>query len=352
MKNPFIIRWCIVGLGKQGHIAAQAIKKIPHNVVVAAVDSEQERAQAFGSAYHVKKCFTGYADALQEKDIDAFFIASPNYLHAAQSIAALKAGKHVFCEKPMALTVAEARNIRTAARSAAITFAAGFHLRFHPIFQEMKRILATKKIGEIRLVEMHWSIGTFGEEKLPPLPAHMQWRESGRLAGGGAVMARGVHLFDLLYFITGEKIQEVSCYQDGKNKKSLDQLITVIARQKNNLATITTGRQVPESVNHLTIYGSHGRLRAIDPFSAEGTGTLEIKIASRKRDTKFVKRMNLYQKEIEAFSERIRTNKKTFLADETEGMVSVAVTQACLQSIRSKKSVRISLFKIDTHIHR
>jgi len=342
MSKKLKTNWAIVGLGNQAEKIAQAINSSPTNELQAVMSGDDKRARSFAKNWKAKEYFTSLANLLKSPKVDAVFIASPNYKHVRQSLAALKMKKHVLCEKPMAITLKESLAIKKLTQKNKTKFGVGFHLRCHPLFQTIKKIITAHDLGELRLIEMHWSTGYLGEIKFAPLPEYRRWREHISQSGGGAITSRGVHLFDLFNFITEKKIKEIICYSDSQNREESDKLIATTARSNKTLISIISGRQIPEAINHITIYGSHGRLFASDPFSISGTGNLHI-ITNKKTTTKkFTKKINIYQKEIEAFSKYINTDKKGSVADTTDGLQSVAITEACLKSIELKKVISIT----------
>ena len=322
------IKWAIVGLGSQAERIAEAIHVSRNSVLTAAADISAKRVKEFAGNFNVGESFNTFDKLLTNSGANAVFIASPNYLHAAQSISALNAKKHVLCEKPMCLSLKEALSVKKAVKKNNVKFGVGFHLRFHPVLREVKKIIQSGKTGEVVFAEMHWSIGDAGETKMTALPGHKLWRENMSQSGGGSLMARGVHLFDLLRFILGRDIDDACSLSDRRSKNSVDQLTAGVMRAGDIFATIATSRKIPFSLNRIIIYGSRGRLLAPESFNTDGTGILEVNIMGKKSVKKFTKKTNLYKEEIENFSDAILKNKKWFGADINDGLKSVRATEA------------------------
>lgn len=332
------LNWALVGLGQQAEKIADGMNAAGHKLT-AVFSNDKDRLKLFRKKYKAERTYDSFNYLLGQPDIEAVFIASPTYSHYSQALAAIKAQKNVFCEKPMCLSASDALKITKAVKRHNVKFAVGFHLRQHPLFREIKKTLSQGLLGELRLMETHWSTGRLGEINFPPLPAYMKWREIKKQSGGGAIMARGTHLIDLFHFLTERNIDEAACFSD--NPKQTDKLVTVIGKSGAMLISLITGRQIPQALNHLTIYGSHGRIRAVEPFSADGTGELEIITEKKVINKKFSKKINLYQKEIEAFADYLAGYGPGALVDENDGLKSVAITEACLESMEKEKFIRI-----------
>lgn len=291
-----------MGLGLQGNRLVRAIQS-SHNAEVIATASEREK----GSFAHV----------LKNKSIDALAIATPNDKHAKQVIATANAGKHILCEKPLALSMREARAIAQAVKKNRVKCFVNYHLRMHPEAQKAKKLIAQKKLGDITYIEMHWSIGGLAQKTTPTLPLHMRWRESPLQAGGGALMARGVHLFDLLRFITGREACEVRAWSDATSTAVDRTAIGVFLLDSDVPVVITTSKSIVDSDNHIAIHGTRGKLILRDLFTFDPH--------------------TMYVATIDAFADALR-GKKTSLATLDDGIVAVAMTEAFLSSSKHKRA--------------
>ncbi len=296
------IRWAVAGMGLQGSRLAAAIPRSRYSIL-AATASERE----YGS----------FARVLKDKKIDAIAIATPNNKHAAQVIAAAQAHKHILCEKPLALSVREARAIHRAVQKSGKRFFVNYHLRMHPEAQRAKRLIVQKKLGDITYIEMQWSIGGLAQKKLPPLPRHMRWREDPKKAGGGALMARGVHLFDLLRFITGKEVDEVCGWSDATRTNVDRTMVAVFELTGGTPAVITTSKSIPGADNHVTIYGTAAKLTLRDLFSADP--------------------QKMYTDVFGSFADAIR-GKKTLLATIEDGIAVMRMVELFKKSTQQKRA--------------
>ena len=138
-----------------------------------------------------------YADVLADPGIDAVVLCTPHSQHAGEIIAAAKAGKHVFCEKPFTLTRADAEAAIAACKAAGITLHVGFNRRYAPAYVDMKRRIDAGEIGKVRHIEGQFS----GPPSYQTEPGN--WRSNQMESPGGSMTARGVHIVDSMVHIAG-----------------------------------------------------------------------------------------------------------------------------------------------------
>lgn len=331
------INWAIVGLGTQAHRIANAIEQASNAKLIAVVSSSNKHAKDFAKQYKVKYPYTSYAQLLRNKDIDAVFVASVTNLHKKHCLMALKAGKHVMCEKPIAASLDDAKAIYKAAQKSKSKFGIGYHLRHHPIYTEIRKILKSKKIGKINFIEMDWSVGNYGE-KMSKLNKHMQWRENPKQSGGGAIMARGNHLFDLIRLITDKEVSRVSA-QTINIKNGIDVTATGVLELGSILTNITTSKVIPNARNEIKIFGTDGTITVKNPYGGKKSAQLIIE-TPKKKYTKKYKNYNMWAEEIRNFGNAIK-NKKTFRADAADGLIASQIIDAFITSAKTKKTIKL-----------
>lgn len=186
------------------------IRSNPDCELIAIVNSTgakaREVAQEFGAAY----CTTDYREVLADKDVDAVLIATRHHLHAEMAIAASRSGKHVFVEKPLALTLEDCRKVCQEVAAAGVLLTVGFNRRFAPLVRELKQLL--DGIEAPRMITYRVNAGY-----LPP--DHWTLDAS---QGGGRILGEGCHFFDLLYYLIGAEPVRIGAAiagaPDGKSK--------------------------------------------------------------------------------------------------------------------------------------
>lgn len=296
------LRWAVMGLGLQGNRLIQAIAG-SRSAVLLATASEREKGS--------------FVQVLKNKNIDAVAITTPNDKHAKQVIAAARAGKHILCEKPFVLSTREAHAAARAVKKNHVQCFINFHLRMHPEAQKAKKLIAQKKFGNITYIEMQWSIGGLAQKNLPILPRHMRWRESFAQAGGGTLVGRSVHLFDLLRFITGQEVREVRAWSNATRTTVDRTAIGIFLLDTGIPATITTSKSIPDADNRIVIYGTKGKLVLRNLFTADPH--------------------TMYAAVCDAFVDALH-GKETSLATLEDGIAAVAMTEAFLASAKHKRT--------------
>ncbi len=186
-----------IGLLGAARIAPAAllrpVRRVPEARVVAVAARDQRRAQALARRYGLGRVHPSYAALVADPEIDAVYNPLPNGLHAEWSLRALAAGKHVLCEKPLALNAAEAEQMATAATRSGLVLAEAFHYRSHPLAARLKAIVDSGELGRLRHLEAHLCV---------PLLRPGDIRYSYAL-GGGATMDLGCYTINLLRYLAG-----------------------------------------------------------------------------------------------------------------------------------------------------
>ena len=180
--------WAIIGIGSHADLKiAPAMKLADEARLVGVYSRDQGRADAFAEKHGADAAYSDLDSLLADSRVDAVFVASPNHLHAPQTIRAAVAGKHVLAEKPMANTVTDAAAMVSACRDHGVKLGMGFELRFHPAHLWARQLIDGGAIGRIRLAHGQWGRGNRGEpEHLPRTGAPAPYRPSGVVGNAGA----------------------------------------------------------------------------------------------------------------------------------------------------------------------
>jgi predicted dehydrogenase len=206
MAGPFLsdIGAAVVGTGFIGAVHVDALRRLGvqvHGVVGSSRTRGTERARAAG----LPPAYESMEAMLADKRVDVVHITSPNHLHHAHAKAALKAGKHVVCEKPLAMTSAESADLFHLAESSGLVHATNFNIRFYPLCQHVHQMVREGGLGAVRLVTGHYL------QDWLLLDTDWNWRLDPALGGSlRAVSDIGSHWMDLTSFLTGSRIASVS----------------------------------------------------------------------------------------------------------------------------------------------
>jgi predicted dehydrogenase len=189
----------VVGTGFIGPAHIEALRRLPNIEVAALCEVTAELAQQKAAALGIERSYV-FEELLQQEDIACVHICTPNFLHYAQSKAALLAGKHVVCEKPLATTLAEAEELVQLAWETGLVNAVHFNLRYYPLVRQMKTMREKGDLGEVYSI-----IGSYLQDWLFHATDY-NWRLEPELSGDSRAIADiGSHLMDSLEYITGLK---------------------------------------------------------------------------------------------------------------------------------------------------
>jgi predicted dehydrogenase len=203
MKDKSSIRVGIVGTGFIGPAHLEALRRNNINVVGLA-EATAELAVEKAAALGIRKAYKSYEAMLADPDIDVIHLATPNYLHFPHAKASLEAGKHVVCEKPLAMNSTQSAELVRIAQESGKVNVINFNIRFYPMAQQARAMVQNGEIGDLFILQ-----GSYLQDWLL-LPTDWNWRLESDLGGTlRAVGDIGSHWLDLISFITGLKAKEV-----------------------------------------------------------------------------------------------------------------------------------------------
>lgn len=250
--------------------------------------------------------------------VDAVYISSINTLHHPQTLAAAKAGRHVLCEKPIAVTVAQADEMIAACRKAGVVLAVNHHLRGSVLHREIRDIVRAGRLGRILSIRV-MNAGYLPDEL-------RTWRLD-RSQGGGIALDKTVHDIDLLRFILDDEPIEVKAMtqETDLGAGTYDHTIVASLRfAKGTLAQLHDSFEVPFFVTELHVHGTAGTLVARDCLTGTPRGTLTIHDAAGDSDIPLA-HDDLYRPGIEAFHLAIAGNGRPIASGE-DGRAALAAS--------------------------
>ncbi len=248
----------IHGVGDVAHAHAASWCKNPHAEIVSVSsrhpDSAQRLADKFGLRCSLHHSFD---EVLQDARVDIVNISGPNHVHAEQAIAAVESGRHVLVEKPMVLSMADNRALRDAVAKAGVKSIVSFVLRWNPMFESLKTLLAQQTIGDVFYAEVdYWhNLG----------PAYRGWDWASRKdTGGSAMLLGGCHAVDALRWFVQEDAVEVSAL--ANNQRALyeyDANVVAIVKFRNGAigkTSVLFDAKIPYTFN-VDLLGTDGSVR-------------------------------------------------------------------------------------------
>ncbi|MGZ4982913.1 MAG: Gfo/Idh/MocA family protein [Chthoniobacterales bacterium] len=187
----------VIGAGWPGQQHARVMQAIPDARLFGCADLDETRRKDFKTTYRPKKCFSDYHDLLKESDLHAAIICLPNFLHFPASLAALEAGKHVFCEKPPTMNAAEMKVLQEVADKHGLVYFFGRQFRFTPAMRTAKKLIDDGRLGKIYHAKATW-VRSRG------IPQGLGgWFTEKKRSGGGALIDIGVHALDSVWYLMG-----------------------------------------------------------------------------------------------------------------------------------------------------
>ncbi len=290
------LRWAIVGVGDIAQRAiAPAMVGEPQCRLVAVASTTARRARRFADQFGVVDAYGTYEQLLKESTAEAVFLATPDPLHHDQILAAAAAGKHVLCEKPMALSVADARKAVEACERAGVVLGVDFQNRFQPWVRDIAQAVADGRIGRVLTVEVE----ACGRAR--PLAG---WRAVAGSAALGALYGPGVHALDLLRVILASEPVRLtsSCAERGAAVEA--EVMTLLQFREGALAYVNTNQRNPYPLHRMVIYGEQGRIVGDNITRAGVPGRVHVRSGDRDATTAY-DNSGAYRRGIAAFTQAV-----------------------------------------------
>lgn len=252
------VRWGVLGAAD---IAVKkvlpAMRQSVRSRVVAIASRNLAKARAAADELGIARAYGSYDELLADPEVEAIYNPLPNHLHVPWSIRAAEAGKHVLCEKPIALTADEARTLIEARDRAGVQIAEAFMVRTHPQWLTVRRLIAEGRIGELQLVVGHFS---YYRRDPSDIRSRVDW-------GGGVLLDIGCYPITLSRWLFGAEPVAVTGQIDRDPELGVDRLVSGLLRFPTGQASFTcAGQMVP--YQRMQMFGTTGRIEVEIPFNA------------------------------------------------------------------------------------
>ncbi len=347
------IRWGVIGCG--GIAARRTIPEFKQMVsnaeIVSVMDISADRAKQVAEQFDIPH-FCDTEEELLARDIDAVYIATPQNVHASQTIQAAEAGKHILCEKPIAITVEEVARMEDACKKAGVKFMLAWCMRQNVYNKKARELVLSGDLGRI----------VMGRAQLtcwyPPIPN--AWRQDVSISHGGALLDMGTHCLDMLEWIMDAKIVEVTGFQDllvQKYRTQIEDTSTIVVRFSNGAHGIIDNYfNIPDAAarNSLEIFGTKGSIIAHGTIGQDPTGNMfsitqpdetgynadQVRDVEANRQEYDFEGVGIYGQMITIFSDCILQDQAppTNFAD---GRHSVRLVDAIYKSVAEKRVVQV-----------
>ena len=287
--------------------------------------------------FHASKYFTydRFEDCLQNPEIEAVYIATNNSTHMDFALRAAAAGKHVLCEKPLANTVAECRQMVEACRANNVKLMTAYRKYFEPATLDLKKLLASGKLGRLKLIH---SAFTFN------LPAAQVWHLSRELAGGGSLLDIGIYCINTIRWLTGMEPAAAQAYSwttDPERFKEVEESISFQLQFPDGLYVQASSSFAAEKASFLQIHAEKG-WAALNPAYAYNEERRLFGQIGSKWFGKVYKPVEEFHLEIDYLAGCIRAKREPE-PDGVAGLRDVAIMQAIYEAARLNHPVLIHL---------
>ena len=292
--------WALVGAST---IAAEwmigAIRAQGDSDVVAILSSSAERGAAFAQHHAIARSCDSIGPLLDDPAVDIVYVSSSNHLHLRHTLAAAAAGKHVLCEKPLALTLGDARRMVQACAEAGVQLGTNHHLRNAATHEAIRDAVRDGRIGTPLAVRVFHAVH---------LPPHLRtWRVRNAEAGG-AILDITVHDADTLRFVLDDEPQQVVAQTQcsGMAAPPLEDAVMAVVTFRNGvIAQVHDAFTIAHAGTGFEVHGSEGSIIARDVMTQRPAGTVALRDA-RGETTLPVTHVNLYERSVRRFNDAVR----------------------------------------------
>ena len=260
--------YAVIGLGRIAGHFLPAAGMSANSRITALVSGHRDKADRIAAKYGVPAGsiynYENFDEIVHNPAVDAVYVALPNSMHAEYTIRAAKAGKHVLCEKPMCVSVAEAERMIAACKAANVKLMIAYRCHYEPTNLKAVRMIREGALGQVQAID-----SPFGFNISPG-----EWRLSKKMAGGGPLFDVGIYSLNAARYLTGEEPEHISAYasvldHDGRFNEVEENVAWTMRFPSGIVASCTTsyGANMP---GYFRVYGSKGWLQVDDAFAYEG----------------------------------------------------------------------------------
>ena len=327
----------IIGAGRIGKVHMQSITyNVPTAKVLGITDVFKDGLQELADKYGIEKVYDDYKEMLADKDIDAVLVCSSTDTHADISIEAAKAGKHVFCEKPVDLTPEKVQAVIDAVAEAGVKLQVGFNRRFDHNFAHVRSLINEGKVGNLELIKI-----TSRDPEPPPAEY--------AAVSGGMFLDMTIHDFDMARFLAGSDVTEVyasaTCLVDPAIGEAgdVDTAIINLKFENGALGVIDNSRRAAYGYDQrIEVFGSKGAAMAANDTPTNVTIMNAEGVTTDKPLYFFLERyMQSFRDEMVQFVDAVLNDKETPTTG-VDGLNSILVALAAKKSVKEGRPVKIS----------
>ena len=324
-----VLNWGLLSTARINRALITPLRASKRNQLMAVASRTQESADRYAREWKIPRAYGSYGALLADPEIDVIYNPLPNHLHPEWTIKAVEAGKHVLCEKPLALTVEEVDAMQTAAREHGRVVAEAFMYRHHPQTLRVQELVKSGSLGTLKLIRGSFSflLSREGDIRLDPA------------IGGGSIWDVGCYPISYARTIVGANPLQVFGWQ-VTGPTGIDETFVGQIQFDNNIYAHFDCSFVIPFHSFMEIVGSEGKLNIPSPFKPETDEKIYL-TRGNKTETIKIKGQELYLGEVEDTADAILLGREPRISLE-DSRANVAVISGLLESARSGKPVSIN----------
>ena len=326
----------IIGAGRIGKLHGELLTyNIPEAEIKTVAEIYANRVEKWAKQLRILNLTTDYTAILKDPEIEAVLICSSTDTHAQLIIEAAKAGKHIFCEKPIDFNIEKIRQALNAVEKAGVKLQIGFNRRFDHNFKKVHEIVKTGKIGDVHIVKI---------TSRDPAPPPIEYIK----VSGTIFLDMTIHDFDMARYLSLSEVEEV--YAKGAvlidpaigEAGDIDTAITTLTFKNGAMGVIDNSRQAVYGYDQrVEVFGSKGSVEVKNDFPNSATLSTAENVIREKPYYFFLERYKLsYIEELKAFVDAVVNDKEPPIIG-NDGLQPVLIGAAAIKSLKEKRPVRI-----------
>ncbi len=324
------VRWGILGAaGIAIRSVIPGMQQSRRARVVAIASRDLGKAQAAAGLLQIPRAYGSYEELLADPEIEAVYIPLPNHLHVPWSVKAAESGKHVLCEKPIALSAGEARLLLKVRDRTGVQIGEAFMVRSHPRWEQVRALIAAGRIGELQLIQGHFS---YFKRDPSNIRSRVEW-------GGGALLDIGCYPVLLARWLYGAEPVRVIAMMERDPDMGIDRLTSALLQFPQGQATFTSAGQLV-LYQRMQLYGSRGRIDIEMPFNQPSDLPSRIAVDDGRDllgtgvETIEIPAVNQYTLQADRFSDAVR-GAATVQVSLEDSIANMSVLDALFRSVES-----------------
>jgi glucose-fructose oxidoreductase len=321
------LRWGIAGLGGFSEsILIPGLQRVRRAKIQAVFSHTAARAKAIAEKYDIPSAFSSYEEFLQS-GIDAVYIGSANADHHQQVIKAAAAGKHVLCDKPLALSSKEAEEMVEACKAHNVRFAVNYVYRFNLLLEKAKELIENQTIGKLISIDAHFNINF--------LPGD-NFRYSKSKSGGGAIRDLGTHIIDMFRYLNGEMSVIAGEVDKVVYKSEVDDFACALLKfERGGVGYVNVSYNASRAANRVEIIGHKGTILIDNLINSRYASTKVTLLIEGEAKKAFRKRSNKQQRLLKAVTIAFLKNEEPSITG-VDGLINLRLLEQ-IENYANKK---------------